>query len=127
MVEFRRIIVLAEAREIAEAHDLPVQTNAAEKSRPCDLIIVDVVDLEAAGIGVAQQHVAGVAAEEAAERDEPPIGPDLTERESAQNGVVADIVDFVCALAAAQNHVRRGARRRRRGWKREDRSATSGW
>jgi hypothetical protein len=67
----------AEAREIAEAHDLPVHSDGPEKGGAGDVIIGDVVDLEASGARVAQQHVGGVAAVEAAEGDEGPIDSDL--------------------------------------------------
>jgi hypothetical protein len=42
-----------------------------------DVVVADVIDLEAARAGVAQHHVGGVAAEEAAEACELPVGPDL--------------------------------------------------
>src|SRR5262249_26517723 len=99
-----------------EAHDLPVEADVAEKRGTGDLIADDVVDLEAARIGVAQQHVAGIAIEEAAQRNESPIGSNLAQWEGAQDRVIADIVNLVVAVAAAQDHVGRGAERRRRGW-----------
>jgi hypothetical protein len=52
----------AEATEIAETHDLPIQSNRAHEGGVGDLVAGDVVDLEAAGIGIAQQHVAFAAA-----------------------------------------------------------------
>jgi hypothetical protein len=68
-------VVLAAAREIAEAHDLPIQADGSEEGGAGD-VVSDVVDLKAAGVGVAQQHVGGIAAVESAQRDETPIGSD---------------------------------------------------
>src|SRR5262245_30009175 len=64
------------AAEVAEAHDLPFPVDCAQKCGAGDVVVGDVVDLEAAGGGAAQQHVAGVGAVEAAEADELPIGSD---------------------------------------------------
>ena len=87
-------VVFAEARKIAEAHDLPVQADVAEERGAGD-VVGDVINLEAAGIGIAQQHVGGVVAEKAAERDEAPIGADLTQGVGGHDRVVADVVDPV--------------------------------
>jgi hypothetical protein len=61
------------------------------------LLLLDVVDLEAAGGGAAQQHVGRVAGEEIADCDKRPIGSDRGERVARQNRVVADVVDLVVA------------------------------
>src|SRR5204862_5551625 len=86
-------------------------TDGAEEGGAGD-VVGDVVDLEAAGVGVAQQHVGGVAAVEAAERDKRPIGSDLTQRIGSEDRVVADVVDLVEAVrAVAQDHVGGGSGR----------------
>ena len=87
-------VVFAAATEIAEAHDLPIETHGAEEGGAGD-VIGDVVDLKAAGIGVAQQHVGGVGAVEAAERDETPIGSDPAQGIGRQDRAIADVVDPV--------------------------------
>jgi hypothetical protein len=72
-------VAFAAAREIAEAHDLPIHADVAEEGGVGDVVVADVVDLEAASGGVAQQHVGGVGPVEAAEPDKLPIGPDQTQ------------------------------------------------
>jgi hypothetical protein len=39
----------AAATEIAEAHDLPIHADSAEERGTVDVVVADVVDLEAAG------------------------------------------------------------------------------
>ena len=68
----------AEAREIAETHELPFEADRAQEGGVGDVIVADVVNLEAAGIAVAQHQVGGIATEEPAEANKLPIGPDLT-------------------------------------------------
>ena len=68
----------AEAREIAETHHLPVHADRTQEGGVGDIVVADVVDLEAAR-AVEQQHVAAVAAVKTAEAHELPIGPDLTQ------------------------------------------------
>src|SRR5262249_49497973 len=63
--------------------------------------------------------VVWVAGEEAAEGNDRPVGPALTQLIARQNGVVADVVNLVLArhwrsVRAAQNHVGGGAAGRRR-------------
>src|SRR4029077_39719 len=83
-----------------------------------------VVKLEAASLAVTQQHVGGVAAEEAAEGDEGPIGSHLTQRVARQDRVVADVVDFVLAVGTmAQDHIGGGANWCRRGRHRREEEA----
>src|SRR5262249_21438347 len=104
----------AAARKIAEAHDLPIKPDSAEEAGIGDVIVADVVNLEAAGTGIAQQHVGCVRAEEAAESRELPLGTDLTQRIGRQDGIGANVVNLIIATAITQNHVcRRGSRRRR--------------
>jgi hypothetical protein len=73
-------------------------------------VVADVVDLEAAGAGIAQQHVAAVAVEEVAEAGKLPIGPHLSQRIRGQNRIIADVIDLVKAAGRriVQNHVRAG-------------------
>src|SRR3984893_3123191 len=96
--------------EVAEAGELPTQPDRSQARGIGDVVVADVVDLEAARAGAAQQHVGGGATEEAAETDDLPIGPALAERIAREDRVVADIVDLVLAgrgrtVRAAQNHV----------------------
>jgi hypothetical protein len=94
--------------------------TGAEEGGAGDVVVGDVVDLEAAGRGAAQQHVAGVAAEEPAETNELPIGSDQAQLIARQDRVVADVVDLVLTrdaggrVRAAQDHVGGGAGGRRR-------------
>jgi hypothetical protein len=73
------------------------RADRAQEGGAGDVVVADVVDLEAAGGAAAQQHVGGVAAVEAAERDKRPIGSDLAQRVACQDRVVADVVDLVSA------------------------------
>jgi hypothetical protein len=70
---------VAEAAEVAETQGLKVQSHRAQRGRICDDVVVggNVIYLECAAGGVAQQHVGGVAVEEAAERDKPPIASNV--------------------------------------------------
>ena len=75
-----------------------------------DGVAADVVGLERAGRGVAQQHVAGVAGLEGAEPDEAPAARHLAERIGRQNRIAADVVDLVIPIAGVvHDHVGRGA------------------
>ena len=65
-----------------------------------------VVDLEPAGVDVAQQHVSFAEAREIAEADRLPIHADGAEKGGVGNVVVADVVDLESARAGvAQQHV----------------------
>src|SRR5262249_26090060 len=104
---------------VAEPHDLPIHADVAQEGSVGDVVVGDVVDLKAAGQRIAQQHVGGVGAEEAAQRDEGPVGSDLAQGIPCEDRVVADVVDLVLArhggggVRAAQDHVGGGA-----GWRR---------
>jgi hypothetical protein len=107
----------AEAREVAETHDLPIEPDRAQGRGTRDVIVLDVVDVELAGIAVAQQHVVRVVAEKAAEAGNRPIGPDRPQLVRRQERVVADVVDVVLAVAAVTHDQsgRGGGRRSRVG------------
>ena len=101
--------------EKAETHELPFEADRAQEGGVGDVVVADVVDLEAARAGVAQHHVGGVVAEEAAEAHELPSRSDLTQLIGREYRVVADVVDFVFAeRGLAQDHVGGGAGGRRR-------------
>src|SRR6266404_1147034 len=113
----------AEAREIAEACNLPIQADGTQRRGVDDGVVADVVDLKGARAGIAQHHVghavmvevaeaghlpiqanrpeegsAGnivVAAEEAAQAGKLPLKADLSKLVARQNRIVADIVDLV--------------------------------
>jgi hypothetical protein len=63
--------------ELGHAHNLPIQTDRAHECSAGDLVVVDVIEFQRAGIAVAQQQIgfAGHAAEIAHAR-ELPIEPD---------------------------------------------------
>src|SRR5262249_42463671 len=77
-------VVLDAAREIAEAHDLPIQSHRPQERGVGDEIVADVVDFKAARAGAAQQHVGGVATEEAAETNKLPVRPDQTQLKGSE-------------------------------------------
>ena len=64
----------AEAAEVAEALDLPIQADGAQQSSACVVVVGDAVDLERPAYAVAQHHVGGVVPGKPGERDERPIG-----------------------------------------------------
>jgi len=82
-----------DAAEIAEASNLPIQADRAQRGGVGDVVVADVVDLEGAGIGVAQKHVVNIAAVEPAERNKRPIGSDLAQGVRCQDRIIADVVD----------------------------------
>ena len=55
----QQIAFAGDVAEIADARELPIQPDRANKGRAGDLIAVDVVSLQSSGIGVAQEHIAG--------------------------------------------------------------------
>jgi hypothetical protein len=69
------------------------------------LIVVDVVDLQSAGRGIAHDHVARAAARKIAEAADLPIQADRAQRRSIGDLAVGDVVDLQCAVAVAQDHV----------------------
>src|SRR5205823_15083213 len=85
-----------------------------------DVVAADVIDLEGAGAAAAQQHVAGVVAEEATKGSKRPVRSDLAEGVARENGVVADVVNFVMThrgggrVRAAQDQIGGGGGSRRR-------------
>src|SRR5262249_23596536 len=86
---------------------LPIQTDGAQERGAGELIVVDVVDLQAAGIDIAQQQI-GLAggATEIADARELPIEPDRADEGGAGDVVVGNVVDLEAAgCGAAQQHV----------------------
>src|SRR5262249_60760988 len=82
-----------------------------------DLVVADVENLEITGIGVAQQHVAGIGSFEIAESDKLKVAPTLNKQVRVQDGVGPEVVDRVCGggiVDVAQDHVGRGAVRVRK-------------
>src|SRR5262249_21921884 len=63
----------AKAAEIAEASNLPVQTDRAHEGGVDDGVVADVVDLECAGAGIAQHHVGHAVRVEVADTRRLPI------------------------------------------------------
>src|SRR6516164_674630 len=97
------------ASEIADTRELPVQADRAHEGGAGDLIVADVVDLDPAGVGVAQDHV-GFArhAAEVAEAHDLPVHADVAQEGGVGDVVVADVVDLEAAGGAvAQDHVGR--------------------
>src|SRR5262249_25010323 len=106
-----------EGVEGAESHGLPIRPNRAQRVRTYDVVVGNVIDLECAVGGVAQQHIAGIAQVEIPESDEPPVAPNLTKRVPGQDAVVPEVVDLVAgggSAGVAQDHVGRGGGRRSR-------------
>src|SRR2546430_6170378 len=86
--------------------DRPIQSHGAHESGAGDLIAVDVVDLQAAGLGVAQDHVAGAAARKVAEAADLPIEADRAHEARAGDLIAVDVVDLDAAgVDVAQHHV----------------------
>jgi len=68
--------------------------------------VVDVVDFDAAVIGVTQDHVSFAAAAEIAETHDLPIEPDSAKEAGVGDVVVADVIELETAgLAVTQQHV----------------------
>src|SRR5262249_51231906 len=87
--------------------ELPIQSDRAHEGRTGDLIVPDVVDLDPAGVGVAQDHV-GFArhAAEIAEAHNSPIHADVAQEGGVGDVVVADVVDLKSTRrAVAQQNV----------------------
>ena len=84
-----------DATEIAESQDRKVRSHRAQRGRICDVVVHNVIDLECAGGGVAQQHVAGIAIVEAAERDKLKRGSDFAQLKVGQDAIISDVVDVV--------------------------------
>jgi len=57
-----------------------LQPHRAQRRGIGDVIVADIIDLEATSAGATQQHVSGIAAKEASETDELPIGSHLPQR-----------------------------------------------
>ena len=85
----QEIAFAGDAAEVADARELPIQADRADKGGAGDLIAVDVVDLQSAGIGVAQEHIAGAAAAEIADARELPIQADRAHEGGAGDLIVA--------------------------------------
>src|SRR5262245_63349952 len=97
------------------ACDLAWIADVAQEGGIGDVVVADVVDLEATRAAVAQQHVGRVAAEETAEASELPSGSDLAEGVRRQDRIIADVVNLVLAVGTVtQNHAGGGAGERRR-------------
>ena len=50
-------VAFAAAAEIADTRKLPIQADRAHEDRAGDLIVAEIVDLDPAGVDVAQDHV----------------------------------------------------------------------
>src|SRR5262249_23926198 len=86
------------------AADLPIQADRAQGRSIGDLVVGDAVDLQCAGIAIAQDHVGLAAAAEIAEARELPIEPDRAQ-EGGGDDVVADAVELgATGAGVAQQH-----------------------
>jgi len=88
--------------------------DGADEGGVGDLIVADVIDLQSASIGVAQQHVAFAKAAEIADARELPIQAHRAQRGGINDVVVADVVDLVTA-AVADDTAARMRRHKKRG------------
>jgi hypothetical protein len=103
--------------EVAAADDLPIQTDGPQVGGSGYVVVDDVIDLECAGGGAAQQHVGRAATAEIAEPDELIIGSDATQGVPRQDRSISNVVDFIEAVrTVAQDHVASGAGRWGRVW-----------
>src|SRR5262249_58728430 len=96
----------AGAEKVADAGELPIQADGADEVGAGELIVGDVVDLDPAGAGIAQDHVGFAAAREIAEAHDLPIHADVAKKRG--DVIVADVVDLEAACAGiTQKHVGR--------------------
>src|SRR5262249_3818666 len=81
-----------------DARELPIQTDGADEGGAGELVVVDVIDFQPAGIDVAQQEIgfAGDAAEIADAR-ELPLHADIADERSAGELVVGDVINLQSA------------------------------
>src|SRR5262249_60852375 len=79
----------------SNARELPLQADRAQGRRAGDLIVIYVVDLQCAGLAVAQQEIAFAGdAAEVADARELPVKADRADEAGAGDLVVADVVDL---------------------------------
>jgi len=76
---------------------VPIQANGAQEGGAGELIVVDVVDLDPAGVHVAQDHVGFAPTCEIAETHHLPIQSYRPQQCGVSNEVVADVVDLEAA------------------------------
>jgi hypothetical protein len=91
----------------ADARELLIQTDGADEGRARELIVVDVVHLQPAGLDVTQQQIgfAGGAAEIADAR-ELPIEADRADEGGVGDRIVVDVIDLQsAAIGVAQDHI----------------------
>src|SRR5437660_12717345 len=69
-----------------------------------DLVVGDVVDLEGAGVDVAQHHVGGAGSTHRAEARDLPVEPDRAYEGRAGDLVVGDVVDLEAAGLGVAHH-----------------------
>src|SRR5438046_8517257 len=78
------------AAEIPDSREPPIDADRTDKCRASDLVIVDVVHLQSARAGVAQEHVGFAEAAEITDAGELPVQADRTQRGSVRDLVVAN-------------------------------------
>src|SRR6185312_12000449 len=85
--------------------DLPVQADRAQRGSIGDLAVGDVVDLQCAGVAVAQDHVGLTKACKIAEACELPIEPDRAQEARGDDVVAAEAIELEATGAGiAQQH-----------------------
>src|SRR6516165_1032629 len=108
------VLTLRKRRSVSPPTPLKLPMPENCQSRPtapmeagvADRIVGDIVDLQAAGVGVAQEQVAGAAAGKIAHARELPIQADGAHEVGAGELIVGDVVDLDPAGAGvAQDHV----------------------
>src|SRR5262249_46791617 len=77
-----------------EAAELPIQADRTQEGRTRDLIVGDVVDLERAGIDVAQHEVGPASATDRGDACELPIQADRADEGGAGKLIVVDVLPF---------------------------------
>src|SRR6185295_10484700 len=92
----------ASATDRGDARELPIQADRPKKGRARELIVVEVVDFQPAGIDIAQEQIgfAGDAAE-IPDAGELPLHADIANEGGTGELVVGDVVDLEAARCAA--------------------------
>src|SRR4029077_14181191 len=81
-------------RNAGEAAELPVQADRTQARRSGQLIVGDVVNLERAGVDVAQDQVGRAGRMDRRNASVLPVETDVAQEERAGDLVVADVVEL---------------------------------
>src|SRR5262249_50895450 len=87
-------------RTAGQTAELPIQSDRSQARRSGELIVGDVVDLECAGVDVAQDQVGCAGGADGSDTRVLPIQSDRADKGGTRELVVVDVVDFQSARAA---------------------------